>query len=721
MKILSDGIHIFSRPFMLGLLGYIGMVLVLFWPVLFPPKNMLIYGDDIHRSYHFFRIFERNELSKGTMPWWNPYQFSGEPFVANPSITFWYPPNWLFLFMEYRYAYAIIIPLHILLAMIGMYWLSRRFMGQMAAWGTGLIFGLSGFFMGRVWQGHIDILTSAPYLPIVFGCMWRALEKKTLRRIVLAGAVYAVQMYAGYQTMAYFTGWALLILVILWSLKEKSLRPFIIFITIVLITAGLAALQILPAQEFFQHSIRTYTMPYSWVVMGSYTLKNVLQLVSPFTLGEPYHYKGPGPNYGELAAYMGVISLILASMYVIIFIIRKLRFFRRSECTQKDTLTLSCILLGIFGLWISFGWNAPIDLQYILWKIIPLYQYLRIPSRHLILFVFSASILAGLGFDIVKKRSLRFILITCIVVDLVLFVRHFIVLRPDPGIRHNRELVSFLQKNSGLTRVLPNFNVGMGTRDALDFDAAMAYEFYSATGYDPAILRNYYDFIVAANGLKEYDVQQSDVQIPVLNPLSKYVDFLNIKYILVPTWLDTVGEAGRKYKAVIEDTKKDYWRLYENTSAGPRFSLVPHLALYQNRDELTNAIINIAHNPLTTVSTSDKETSKSIGRDCELNSRGEVNVTRYESNKIVLTTSALCSMYLSSSEVYYPGWHATVDGANAHIFESNLAFRALAVPAGKHTVVMEYRPTIFIIGGSISMGTLLLCLYACTRKKRNES
>ena len=44
------------------------------------------------------------------------------------------------------------------------------------------------------------------------------------------------------------------------------------------------------------------------------------------------------------------------------------------------------------------------------------------------------------------------------------------------------------------------------------------------------------------------------------------------------------------------------------------------------------------------------------------------------------------------SEIYYPGWTATIDGNDATILRANYVLRAMEVPAGKHTIHMEFRP-----------------------------
>ena len=61
------------------------------------------------------------------------------------------------------------------------------------------------------------------------------------------------------------------------------------------------------------------------------------------------------------------------------------------------------------------------------------------------------------------------------------------------------------------------------------------------------------------------------------------------------------------------------------------------------------------------------------------------------------------------SETHYPGWQATVDGEPAPILRANYVLRAIPVPAGEHTVELEFRPTSFT-AGAISSGLALLII-----------
>ncbi len=60
------------------------------------------------------------------------------------------------------------------------------------------------------------------------------------------------------------------------------------------------------------------------------------------------------------------------------------------------------------------------------------------------------------------------------------------------------------------------------------------------------------------------------------------------------------------------------------------------------------------------------------------------------------------------SDVYYPGWQATVDGIDTPIYAANQIFRGLFVPPGEHEVTFVYRPQSWLRGVWISLGGLVM-------------
>jgi hypothetical protein len=87
-------------------------------------------------------------------------------------------------------------------------------------------------------------------------------------------------------------------------------------------------------------------------------------------------------------------------------------------------------------------------------------------------------------------------------------------------------------------------------------------------------------------------------------------------------------------------------------------------------------------------------------------------IVSYSENAITLDVSAPKAGYLVLSEVWYPGWAATVDGQETPIQRADWNLRALAIGAGRHTVEVSFAPATFRRGSWISGITLAACFGA---------
>jgi len=63
-----------------------------------------------------------------------------------------------------------------------------------------------------------------------------------------------------------------------------------------------------------------------------------------------------------------------------------------------------------------------------------------------------------------------------------------------------------------------------------------------------------------------------------------------------------------------------------------------------------------------------------------------------EDKRVTVTVDAPRAGFVLVNETYYPGWVATVDGDAVPILRANAFVRAVRVGAGKHRIVMEFRP-----------------------------
>src|SRR5439155_4347866 len=71
--------------------------------------------------------------------------------------------------------------------------------------------------------------------------------------------------------------------------------------------------------------------------------------------------------------------------------------------------------------------------------------------------------------------------------------------------------------------------------------------------------------------------------------------------------------------------------------------------------------------------------------------------------------------YLVNTDAYYPGWRAYVDDRPAALYRANVAFRAVLVPAGRHTVTFRYEPRSMRMGVAVSVLAACVCVFLTWR------
>ena len=71
---------------------------------------------------------------------------------------------------------------------------------------------------------------------------------------------------------------------------------------------------------------------------------------------------------------------------------------------------------------------------------------------------------------------------------------------------------------------------------------------------------------------------------------------------------------------------------------------------------------------------------------------GTVRLTDYTANEAKYEVDSKEGGLVVFSEVYYPGWTATIDGQDTEVGRANYVLRAINVPAGKHEVVFTFEP-----------------------------
>ena len=108
----------------------------------------------------------------------------------------------------------------------------------------------------------------------------------------------------------------------------------------------------------------------------------------------------------------------------------------------------------------------------------------------------------------------------------------------------------------------------------------------------------------------------------------------------------------------------------------------------------------------------DKKFEAVLGQTAANDSTASVVLTKYEPNSLTYTINSAKGGVVVFSEIYYPGWTATIDGQPAELGRVNYILRALNVKAGKHEVVLDFHPSSISTTETIAYVALVALLLA---------
>jgi uncharacterized membrane protein YfhO len=99
--------------------------------------------------------------------------------------------------------------------------------------------------------------------------------------------------------------------------------------------------------------------------------------------------------------------------------------------------------------------------------------------------------------------------------------------------------------------------------------------------------------------------------------------------------------------------------------------------------------------------------------EAESDSPSIVTMTAYEPNRLTYDVTSAKGGVVVFSEIYYPGWTATIDGEPAELGRVDYVLRALTVGPGRHQVELAFFPKSIDTTETIayvSLGLLLLLI-----------
>jgi hypothetical protein len=343
-------------------------------------------GYDLFNYFYPAKQFAADSFWRGELPLWDPYIYFGVPFLANVQMAALYPPDAIFLFLDFPRGVAVSQWLHLCVAAAGMYLLCRLAWGldALAAALGAVVFCGSGFFAAHM--GHLNQVHAGAWLPWVALCAHQlaAARLRSVPWLVAGGAAVALQITAGHTQEAYYTYFALGLGAIGFSLfpparaaARWSHAPALA--AIVANGAFLSAAQLLPAVELSRLSYRQGGMALQEAVAYAVERTYVLETVLPTFWSLPSQ---------EATGYVGVAALILAAIAVAVSAARR--------------LVVTLLALAALALTLTLGAYTP--LYYWLYRLVPLFGSFRAPGRWLLIATFAFAALAALGLHAVRFR-----------------------------------------------------------------------------------------------------------------------------------------------------------------------------------------------------------------------------------------------------------------------------------------------------------------------------
>jgi len=166
----------------------------------------------------------------------------------------------------------------------------------------------------------------------------------------------------------------------------------------------------------------------------------------------------------------------------------------------------------------------------------------------------------------------------------------------------------------------------------------------------------------------------------------RVLDMLNARYIVT----------GSKDKPVVV-----------NTSALGNAWLVGGIDYVDGADAEMNALVTL--DPAA-VAVADEKFRPVLGEIAAAPSADDyVKLTAYTPNTLTYEASTRADGVAVFSEIYFPwGWNATIDGEKAEIGRVDYVLRALRLPAGKHTVVMDFNPQSLRVTGGVAYACIIV-------------
>jgi len=242
------------------------LTIIFFWKVPLHYDQMIYPALDIVPQYSYWKwLFASTFSQYGELPLWNPYVFSGAPFIGNPLSGMFYPINQLFAVFPVDLVFGYIFMLDVFLIGLFTYLFARSiYLSKYASLISAIIFMFSGTIISRIYAGHLSNVDAIVWFPLVLLFYEIAIRKKNFAYAILAGFPLALMFLTGNIHFAAYGLVGSILYFLFRSLPEiKKERNFkcvgiltAILIISLIVCISLSAIQLLPSMEFSSLSNR---------------------------------------------------------------------------------------------------------------------------------------------------------------------------------------------------------------------------------------------------------------------------------------------------------------------------------------------------------------------------------------------------------------------------------------------------------------------------------
>jgi hypothetical protein len=206
-------------------------------------------------------------------------------------------------------------------------------------------------------------------------------------------------------------------------------------------------------------------------------------------------------------------------------------------------------------------------------------------------------------------------------------------------------------------------------------------------GYNPIQIRRYVTYFRYLNNQAQSYHTANVLENGLDSPL---LDVLNVRYIVIPAQMPPgrpdLFHLVQLYPTVYLDTKN---RILENPDALPRAWIV-HEAVKTDTGEILPQFVDATVDPMATALLDTNVPKLESAPDGAVES---VEIVHRENDEIRLRVSAASRAMVVVSEIWDPGWTATVDGEEARVYRADFMFRSVVVDAGEHEIVLRFPAT----------------------------